>query len=358
MALFEEAIVLSEKITEQTINENIVSPEKISEAIKNEYKNSTNTNSENEMEEKIYNLGFMPLNEVTGLVLNELGESYDLERVKNLWLPKSQKMNQIFNTQPQLIDENKLKDIIKDIDSTHSQKLQEIESKLQLNPFWKANAHSIKLVKIDELIALQSFVNLNRAHSLAKKIAKNATVEELLDFVFDFNRKPPQINHHSIANNAILFSTIDHDVRPGKIEVRKIERYAQNGSGDKISALVIPILEGDSSVYCINTHTSYQLPDGTNKMAYFLTLQNGIHRAYALRSLGIEYMPCLIIEPKTSNETNMLMGNWPPERLQQNGSQRPPLMKDFFNQELTETFKMRKRLLCVRVEWKVEKFTT
>lgn len=176
--------------------------------------------------------------------------------------------------------------------------------------------------------------------------------------MFDFNRKAPQINHHLIANNAVLFSTTDHDVRAGKIEVRNIERHAQNNNGDKISALVIPILEGDSFVYCIKTHAPFQMPDNTNKMIYFLTLQNGIHRAYALKSLGIEYMPCLIIEPKTSNETNMLMGNWKPERLQQNASQRPPLMKDFFNSELTETFKVRKRLLCVRVEWKVEKFTT
>jgi len=42
----------------------------------------------NETQEKIYLLGFMTLPEVNNLVLNELGESYNLDRVKKLWLPK------------------------------------------------------------------------------------------------------------------------------------------------------------------------------------------------------------------------------------------------------------------------------
>ena len=100
------------------------------------------------------------------------------------------------------------------------------------------------------------------------------------------------------------------------------------------------------------------MPDGTTKTIYFLTLMNGFHRAFALRSLGIEYMPCLMIDPATSGETEMLMGNWTQERKIQCISQRPPLMKDFFNLELTENFKVRKKLMCVRVEFKPEKFTT
>jgi len=100
------------------------------------------------------------------------------------------------------------------------------------------------------------------------------------------------------------------------------------------------------------------MPNGKQKKNYYLRLQNGLHRAYALRALGIEYMPCLIVEPTSRTETDLLTGQWTPERKQQEISQRPPLMKDFFNPALTEKFQVRKTKMCIRVEWKIEKFTT
>lgn len=154
---------------------------------------------EHDTEEKLYLLGFMPLGEINSLVLNELGESYNLERVKKLWIPKSQKMNQLVASDPRLLDEEKMRQVVNDIDPKHSKKIKEIEDKLVLNPFWRANKPSIKMVKIDELIALQSSINIDRANFLAKHISKNATIQQLLDYTFDFNRKSSVVSHHMIS---------------------------------------------------------------------------------------------------------------------------------------------------------------
>ncbi|MBI1829725.1 MAG: hypothetical protein HY222_00685 [Thaumarchaeota archaeon] len=349
-----------EKTSEEkyTVNEKNLSKEKLEKVVKSVVKETTEQ-SISETEEKIYLLGFMPPGEVSGLVVSELGESFNLDRVKKLWLPKSQKANELFVSDSQLLDDEKIRDVVKDIDPKYAEKLETIENQLKSNPFWQANKHVIKMVKIEALITLQNSVNLDRATKLTHKIKKNATIDELLDYTFDFNRKAPEIRSHIISNTAVLFSTTDHDVRPGKIEVRKINRYTENDeNGSKIPALVIPIVEGESFIYCIRTWTMAPMSDGTMKKIYFLTLQNGIHRAYALRSLGIEYMPCLIIDPATAGETNILTVNWSPERLQQNVTQRPPLMKDFFNPELTEKFNVPKTMRCIKVEWKIENFTT
>ncbi len=336
-----------------------LSNEKVSKAIKHAYKEAKDDEFEIEKEEKIYLLGFMPYGEVSGLVLSELGESFNLDRIKKLWIPKSEKANQLCVSDMQLLDEEKMSTVVKDIDPKYAKKIEEIEKQLQLTPFWQANKHSIKMIKIDELIVLQNFINIDRSDNVAKRISKNASVEELLDYNFDFNRKPSVINNHWIKPNVMLFSTDDHDVRPGMIELRQIPRYVGDGSnGGSVSALVIPVVEGEPSVYCIRTYAQVQMPDGSTKTIYFLTLMNGFHRAYALRSLGIEYMPCLIIDPTTAGETQMLMGNWTEERKAQNASQRPPLMKDFFNPELIEKFSVRKKLMCIRVELMIEKFTT
>ena len=109
-----------------------------------------------ETEEKVYLLGFMPAPEVNGLVLGELGESFDLDRVKKLWLPKSQKKTEIFQSDMQLLDDEKLKEAIKDFEPTYTNKIESIEARLAQIPFWKANKHSLKMVKIDELISFRA----------------------------------------------------------------------------------------------------------------------------------------------------------------------------------------------------------
>jgi len=344
--------------SEKTSIDSDVSKEKLVKAVKEVHKTSKDSSKVvTDTEEKIYNLGFMPLNEVAGLVLDELEETYDLDRTKKLWLPRSQKAAELMNSGMQLLDDEKMRNIVIDIDSKYSKKIEEIANKLKQYPFWQANKYSIKMVRIDELICLQSFVNLDRANYQKRKITKETMMEDLLDFCFPFNREQSEIHSHMISNNAALFSTNDHDVRPGKIEIRKVPKFWDDGI-DKVLALVIPVVEGDPFVYCVRTYGPFQMPDQTTKKIYFLTLQNGIHRAYALKSLGIEYMPCLIIDPSTAAEAQMVSKNWNPERALQNVSQRPPLMKDFFNPDLTEKFKVRKRLMCIRVEWKIEPFTT
>lgn len=184
-------------------------------------------------------------------------------------------------------------------------------------------------------------------------------MERLLDYTFDFDRKPAPIHHRWIGNNTLLFSSANHDVRPGQVEVRTVRRYT--GHEDAVSdvpALVLPMLEGDSFIYCVRTFMFASFDDGPPRRVWFLTLQNGIHRAYTLRRMGFEHMPALIIDPQSGDETRLLLSNWSQERLQQAESPRPPLLRDFFDPALTETFTVPKSTLCVRVALSIEKFTT
>jgi len=318
------------------------------------------TSVANEMQRKLCLLGFMPQQEVGGLVLGELGGRLDLDRMKSLWLPKVQKANELKLTDLQILDDERMDRVIKPIDPGLASKCDAIESELQKLPFWRTTQHTLALVRLDDLIVLQNSVNLDRAASLAQRISSNATMEQLLDYSIDLTRRPAPIHHRWIGQNTLLFTSPNHDVRPGNVEVRSVPRNAK-GSGDgavhDVPALVVPLLEGEAPSYCIRTRAAIPTNDGSQKRVWFLTLQNGIHRAYALRSLGFEYMPVLLIDPSSADETGLLMSNWSPERMQQVPTLRPPLLKDFFNSDLTETFELRRSMLCVRISVTVEKFT-
>jgi hypothetical protein len=302
----------------------------------------------------------MPQQEVGALVLGELGESQDLDRIKKLWLPRVNAANQLRQIEQRIIDDDGMRVAVKDLDPDIAPKVEAIENKLQQYPFWRTNRYTVGLVRLDDLTILQSVVNLDRADRLAERIGPNADTSTLLDYAFDFDREPASIHHKLIGNNTHLFTSPNHDVRLGNIEVRTVPRYPSADARDvgEIPALILPITEGDSFIYCVRTYSHAQFPDGSVKRIWFLTLQNGVHRAYALRARGYEYMPMLIVDPETADETRLLTGNWSQERQQQAASTRPPLLKDFLNPELTETFAVRRSLLCLRVAITIEKFTT
>jgi hypothetical protein len=128
------------------------------------------------------------------------------------------------------------------------------------------------------------------------------------------------------------------------------------GEATTTPALVVPIAGGEPVIHCVRTFVTAELPDGSVRRIWFLTLQNGVHRVFALRERGIEYVPMLVIDPATSDETNLLLGNWTPERRQQGVSSRPPLLRDFFDDNLTATFEVPRAKMCVRIDVKIEEF--
>ena len=101
-----------------------------------------NSLEDTETEEKLFLLGFLPLNEIANLVLAELGESIDLDRIKKLWLPKTKKAQELAKTDTRLLDDEKLKDVVKDIDPKYSKKIKEIEEKISLNPLHDSTTQS------------------------------------------------------------------------------------------------------------------------------------------------------------------------------------------------------------------------
>lgn len=86
-----------------------------------------------------------------------------------------------------------------------------------------------------------------------------------------------------------------------------------------------------------------------------IVLNNGFHRAYALRSLGITHIPLVV--QKIANpqlEFPAVVANLPKEYLL--GSQRPALMKDFFDPSLTRRLRVKARNKVVQVQWNASQF--
>jgi len=86
-----------------------------------------------------------------------------------------------------------------------------------------------------------------------------------------------------------------------------------------------------------------------------LVLNNGSHRAFALRQLGITHAPCLI-QHVSSREELTLVG---PSELKRFADRfllhaRPSVFKDYFDPRLRKTLLVRRQLRQVRVNFTVQ----
>src|SRR5439155_25311177 len=86
-----------------------------------------------------------------------------------------------------------------------------------------------------------------------------------------------------------------------------------------------------------------------------LVMNNGSHRAYALRDIGITHVPCAIQRVSRRDELrvigNVELQNNPDNYLK---DARPPLLRDYFDPALKKIFKVPRRLRQVKIAFGIE----
>jgi hypothetical protein len=86
-----------------------------------------------------------------------------------------------------------------------------------------------------------------------------------------------------------------------------------------------------------------------------LILNNGNHRAIALRQMGITHAPCIVQEASRREDLKLIAGG----RLRRDPDSylkalRPPLLRDFFDERLTTRLQLMRKSRFVRVNFSVE----
>jgi hypothetical protein len=88
-----------------------------------------------------------------------------------------------------------------------------------------------------------------------------------------------------------------------------------------------------------------------------LILQNGYHRAYALRDLGVTHAVCAIQEVTRRDELKLVAADIvvdAPEFYCR--AKRPPLLKDFFDPKIRKVLNVRRMRRMIEVKLEVREF--
>lgn len=199
-------------------------------------------------------------------------------------------------------------------------------------------------VELDKLVVFQQHVSLDHAERLAASLGDAPTEEALFRFCLPVDHPPPEVHVAQNGPKTFVFSSPLSDVRaygPRLLEAETLSQVASDGA----LAAGIGLLVGYGSAHL-----------NVVRHANRIVLNNGYHRAYALRALGLTHAPCIVQAVENSDELayagdSALVEHYP--ILFRDA--RPALLKDFFDPALTTRHPMlpTRKQIQVRVEVEV-----
>lgn len=186
---------------------------------------------------------------------------------------------------------------------------------------------SFGLVALDALIVYQHSITLSTVKAIRDSLPQIMTPAALAATCLPLDVTKADFQSHRLTKREFIFHSNSHDMR--FLGAQLIEpALVPNLVADGFTSAVVALSVGFSS-NVLNV-IRYQ-----NRMV----LNNGYHRAYALRSLGVTHVPCVIQVCRHWEDVGLAGAS----EMSQNSdlyfsSQRPPLFKDYFDPNLTSRY--------------------
>ncbi len=210
------------------------------------------------------------------------------------------------------------------------------------DPLFQRTFHDLpftfEILEIDKLIAAQRTVHLGYVDRLLAAFPKSPNLADLIDICLSPKRKMDPIQHLEVGPNTHVFSSPNSDLRFLGSFVKDLApddmSFASNG-GLPAAAIITFIGYGGAPINVL-------------KAGNRIVLNNGFHRVFALRSLGVTEIPVLVQHVHNPQlEFPRVVAGLPMQYLLQ--EPRPALMKDFFEPDFAITLRVQERIRLVTV---------
>jgi hypothetical protein len=227
-----------------------------------------------------------------------------------------------------------------EIDKKYASKLESIRRDALFRNSFSVYPSELKIVALDTIVATQRQVSLPYIDMLTSRISKHPSLDELIDFCISPKQKVPDIQSLQNAENTFTFSSPSVDFRflggYSKLLTNDDLNYSLGG-GLPVSALILFVGYGAGSINVLRANNR-------------LILNNGFHRVYALRKLGVTEIP-VVVQDIGNPDLEMAPSILGLTRDYLTKHSRPVMVKDFFVPDLTTTLRLKGTMRAVRVQW-------
>src|SRR2546422_2816490 len=201
----------------------------------------------------------------------------------------------------------------------------------------------IGIVQLDRLVVFQKSINLTYVRSLQAGLGKKPSEDEIFRFCLSVKHPHPPVRVVQTAVNSFTFISPSNDFRFVESKLfgpADLINYVPQGPVTGVLGVILG--------YGSNFVTALQVENR-------LILINGSHRAYALREMGIDRMPCLIQHISRREELEAVISgevSQKPDLFLK--AARPPLLKDYFDPALRKLVGVTRKDRLVRATFGIE----
>ncbi len=212
------------------------------------------------------------------------------------------------------------------------------------NPMLKNGFNSvpaeIALVELDRLVVYQKHIDLTHVERLKKEIGPAPSEEVIFKTALPYDPPKPPVKWASKGGDSFVFVSPSKDLRYlGTMSLKPKHVTGYPSSGTLVGCPAAAIGFGSNFLNAV----------------YFnkrLILNNGSHRAYALRDLGVTHVPCIIQHVSSMDELDVVATSQIVEKADFFLKHpRPSMLRDYFNPQLRKVMKahIKVREITVRI---------
>lgn len=201
----------------------------------------------------------------------------------------------------------------------------------------------VAYIELDQLVVYQHHIDLTFVQKLKNRLGQSPSEEEIFGTCLPCRPSSPPVKWSRTHRNTFVFMSPSDDMRflgSMSLEPENITDYPPPGN----LAGVVGLAVGFGSNFLNAIYAEKRL-----------ILNNGSHRAYALRDLGIARVPCIVQHISSRDELSVLAStaitDAPNFYLQ---DPRPMMLKDYFDPRLRKVMPVHRRLRQVTVKFDVD----
>jgi len=291
-------------------------------------------------DEHVFLIGRPPLGEYLGFLTVQAvdGQKADLRALADEWRSANDHIRELEEQEAGWAD--------RPVIGTLPPHLEDLRTRVLADPIFQRSfaivPSDIGIVELDRLVVFQKHINLNYVRQLQTTLG-SPTEDTVFRVCLPFDHPQPPVEHMRIAANAYTFVSPSTDLRflePTLLGSDQVMGYVPQGP----IASVVGLVAGFGSNFLNVIHAENRL-----------VLNNGSHRAFALRELGITQAPCIIQHVSRREELEVVgshdLREKPDLYLR---AVRPPLLKDYFDPKLRKVVAVPRRLRQVKITFGVE----
>jgi hypothetical protein len=202
---------------------------------------------------------------------------------------------------------------------------------------------NILMVELDRLVVYQKHIDLSHVDRVKSRLGPAPGDEEIFRLCLPADHPRPPMKWSRVHNDTYVFMSPSNDLRFLRVMPLQ-EHHITNYPPPGTLAGVVGVAVGFGSNFLNAIHVENRL-----------ILNNGSHRAYALRDLGFTHAPCIVQFASSRDELDVVASGdlkEHPDLYVRNP--RPPLLKDYFDPKLRKIAPVRRRLRQVTVKFEVD----